>query len=187
MIIRATNDNQREEAQAAQFGLTLRSGRSNKYTPDADLLFDGTLLSAELKTFSPAKRAVSTARGVKQKKIDDWREVDLWIFSAYAKGNALTGEHYVLTSTQMEGFFQKMEVKLHQGSSKLAGLADWERAKEFLEQGNFEDSLLQKLDYAFRDKGCALNDPKIPLSYLIDNGTKIRNEKDLKTLLEGKR
>lgn len=180
---RATNDNQREEAQARQFELTLRSGRSNKYTPDADLLINGALMSVELKTYSPIKRAVSTARGVKQKKIEEWRSVDLWIFSAYTKGNVLTGEHYVLTSSQMEGFFRKMEAKLWDGSKRLAGLGDWKKAFQLLE-GKLDKHLLSKLDYAFQDKGCALNDPKIPLSYIVENGKKIKNSEDLRRILE---
>ena len=181
-IARAINDNQREEAQAKIFGLKLLQGRSNKYNPDVTFVLEKDTLYGELKTYSCLKSGVSTARGVKQKKIEEWRSVNFWLFSAHDNGK-LTDEHYVLVSSQMEEFFQQMEEKLLQGSKKLAGINDWNKAIPFLE-GNISDELLEKLNYAFLDKGCALNDPKIPLSYIRENGTKVSNEEALVKVLK---
>ena len=184
MAKRATNDSIREEKQGKIFDLDLRSGRSNKYEPDADTVWKGKDYDFELKTFHCEKSGVSTARGVKQKKINEWREVSTWVFSAYTDGNELTGEHYSLTAKQMEGFYRSLEKKLYEGTNKLAGLNDWAKAKAALESVGFDEKLLKKLDYAFVDKGCALNDPKLPLSYVRDNGTKISSAADLRETLE---
>jgi len=182
MVKRATNDNVRETKQAELFELDLRLGRSNKYTPDADFEHNGKWYDVELKTFYRDKSGVSTARGVKQKKIDEWRNVSTWIFSEYTDDNELTGLHYCLTAAAMEPFFVQVEEKLHIGSKTLAGLNDWAKAKSALENIDFDKKLLKKLDYAFVDKGCALNDPKIPLSYLQTHGTRIYNSKGLRLI-----
>ena len=184
MSKRATNDNIREEKQGKLFDLNLRPGRSNKYQPDADIKWRGKDYSFELKTYSEKKSGVSTARGVTENKVNEWRKVDEWIFSQYTDGNELTGEHYRLSATEMEDFFSSIVDKIYTGTKKLAGLNDWAKAKEVLELCGFEEKLLNKLDYAFVHKGCALNDPKLPLSYVQENGTKISSATDLRVLLE---
>ena len=72
--LRTTQDDARENQQIAKFGLAAREGRSNKYTPDADLLCEGAQYVVELKTSDVAKKQVSTARGVTQDKIKEWRK-----------------------------------------------------------------------------------------------------------------
>ena len=184
MILRSTNDNEREGKQAKLFELKLRGGRSNKYTPDADIELGDQAYSFELKTLAHKGNGVSTARGVKQKKVDEWRGVSFWIFSEYEPPNELTGEHWILSASEMESFFVGVEEKLHVGSKTLAGLNDWAAAVAVLEGTGFDKELLKKLDYAFVDKGCALNDPKIPLHYVRENGTKIQRKEDLRRYLK---
>ena len=60
MAKRATNDSIREEKQGKIFDLDLRSGRSNKYEPDADTVWKGKDYDFELKTFHCEKSGVAT-------------------------------------------------------------------------------------------------------------------------------
>ena len=180
---RTVQDDIREVSQASFFNLGLTQGRSNRFIPDADLVINGKSLSIELKTCNAAsgKNQVSTARGVNISKISEWRKVDLWIFSKHVN-NVLTGEHYVLTPKQMEDFFRSCEVKLHQGSKKLAGLNDWHAALKVLKDNNLDNATLEKLDYAFNHKGVALNDPKISWKYIMQNGQKVTSSAELKKI-----
>ena len=181
--IRTTQDDARENQQIKIFGLKARNGRSNKYTPDADLVCEGVEYAVELKTSDIVKKAVSTARGVTIKKINEWRKVPMWIFSQYEKPNRLTGEHYVLFAEEMEPQYARLEKKIEEGSPKLAGLNDWEQAKKILTASDeIDEFTVNKLDYAFHHKGVALNDPKIPWSYVVENGTKVNSDSDLRVL-----
>ena len=170
---RTTQDDAREIKQAKQFDLELTLGRSNKYLPDAKLRFKDQEFDVELKTCNANKTSgtVSTARGVNMKKINEWRKVQIWIFSKHSN-NKLTGEHYVLSSKDMENFFQTCENKLKSGTKTLAGINDWQKAEKILEN-NIDAEVLRKLKYAFRHKGVALNDPKISWTYITQNGKKI--------------
>ena len=181
---RTTQDDARENQQITKFDLDARKGRSNKYTPDADLLCEGSRYSVELKTSDVVKKAVSTARGVTFKKIAEWRKVPVWIFSQYEKPNRLTGEDYVLFPEQMEARYSKLESKIRKGSEKLAGLDDWDLAKNILAESNLDKAVLEKLDYAFNHKGCALNDPKIPWSYVVENGIKVSSAAELRKVVK---
>ena len=179
---RTTQDDKRENQQIALFDLVARKGRSNKYTPDADLMCKGFQYEVELKTSDVARKSVSTARGVTIEKIDEWRKVPVWVFSQYEKPNKLTGEHYALFRPQMEAFYEKTIKKIREGTKKLAGLNDWDAAMEILVSSHLDRSLIKKLDYAMRHKGTALNDPKIPWSYVVENGTKVDSDSDLRML-----
>ena len=183
MIQRTIQDDVREVSQAKTFNLKLTQGRSNKYTPDASLMIGNKTIDIELKTcnVSTGKNQVSTARGVNLSKIHEWRKVHLWLFSKH-KNNVLVNEHYVLTSSQMEAFFQKCEDKLGAGSKKLAGLNDWKKASIILKENGLDKDILNKLEYAFNHKGVALNDPKIPWSYIEQNGTKITSPAELRKI-----
>ena len=103
MTKRTTQDDIREVSQARQFNLELTQGRSNKYLPDAKLKYLNRVFDVELKTCNAnnKKGSISTARGVNMKKIDEWRKVQLWIFSKHVN-DKLTGEHYVLSNKNME-------------------------------------------------------------------------------------
>jgi len=182
-ILRTIQDDIREVSQAKCFGLTLTQGRSNRYLPDASLSLPGKTLDVELKTCNAlsGKNQVSTARGVNVSKLNEWRKVHLWVFSKH-ENNILTGEHYVLTTRQMEAFFKTCEQKLNKGSKKLAGLDDWRQAKNILLESGINSLVLEKLEYAFSHKGVALNDPKIPWSYVEQNGTKITSPTDLRKI-----
>jgi hypothetical protein len=180
---RTTQDDARENQQISLFDLSPRIGRSNKYNPDADLMCEGVMYAVELKTSDVVKKAVSTARGVTYKKINEWREVPVWIFSQYEKPNKLTGEDYVLFPEQMEEQYKRLEDKIRKGSDKLAGLNDWEAAKKILDESDLDKSILNKLDYAFNHKGCALNDPKIPWRYVVENGTKVTSAEELREVV----
>jgi len=179
-IMRTTQDDARENQQIALFDLLPRMGRSNKYTPDADLLCEGVIYEVELKTSDIVRKSISTARGVTFDKISEWRKVPVWIFSQYEKPNTLTGEHFVLFPEQMEEYYKKLEDKIRKGSDKLAGLDDWDEAMEILKNSTFDKAKLDKLDYAFNHKGCALNDPKIPWKYAMENGTRVTSSKELR-------
>jgi len=178
--MRTTQDDARENQQIALFDLLPRMGRSNKYTPDADLLCEGVIYEVELKTSDIVRKSISTARGVTFDKISEWRKVPVWIFSQYEKPNTLTGEHFVLFPEQMEEYYKKLEDKIRKGSDKLAGLDDWDEAMEILKNSTFDKAKLDKLDYAFNHKGCALNDPKIPWKYAMENGTRVTSSKELR-------
>jgi len=182
--LRTTQDDARENQQIAKFGLAARKGRSNKYTPDADLLCEGVPYEVELKTSDVVKKQVSTARGVTFEKIREWRNIPVWIFSQYEKPNRLTGENYVLFPRQMESYYKKLEDKIRKGTKKLAGLDDWNTAKSILVATGIDRAVLDKLDYAFNHKGCALNDPKIPWSYVVANGTKVSTASELQKIVK---
>jgi len=182
--LRTTQDDARENQQIAKFGLAAREGRSNKYTPDADLLCEGAQYEVELKTSDVAKKQISTARGVTFKKIEEWRKVQVWIFSQYERPNRLTGENYVLFPEQMEPYYKKLEDKIQKGTKKRAGLDDWNYAKSALVAIGFDNTVLNKLDYAFNHKGCALNDPKIPWSYVATNGTRVSSAAELREIVK---
>lgn len=151
--------------------------------PDATLEIGPRSLDIELKTcnVSTGKNQVSTARGVNLSKINEWRKVHLWIFSKH-ENNILVNDHYVLTPPQMEAFFKKCEEKLGAGSKKLAGLNDWRKASVILKENGLDAEILNKLEYAFNHKGVALNDPKIPWSYVRQNGTKITSAAELRKI-----
>ena len=178
--MRTTQDDARENQQIKIFGLKARAGRSNKYTPDADLICETFECAVELKTSDIARKSVSTARGVTINKIDEWRKVPIWIFSQYEKPNQLTGEHYVLFPEQMEPLYKKLEDKIQKGTKTLAGLDDWKQARKILTAGKLNKSVLSKLDYAINHKAVALNDPKISWSYVAKNGTKIKTAEELR-------
>ena len=180
---RTTQDDARENQQISLFDLSPRIGRSNKYNPDADLMCEGVMYAVELKTSDVVKKAVSTARGVTYKKINEWRAVPVWIFSQYEKPNMLTGEDYVLFPEQMEKQYKRLEDKIRKGSDKLAGLNDWEAAKKILDESDLDKSILEKLDYAFNHKGCALIDPKIPCNSVVENGTKVTSAEELREVV----
>ena len=182
--LRTTQDDARENQQIAKFGLASREGRSNKYTPDADLLCEGAQYVVELKTSDVAKKQVSTARGVTLDKIKEWRKVQVWIFSQYERPNRLTGENYVLFPEEMEAYYKKLEDKIRKGTKKLAGLDDWNSAKSILVAAGIDNAALNKLDYAFNHKGCALNDPKIPWSYVETNGTRVSSAAELREIVK---
>ena len=57
---------------------------------------------------------------------------------------------------------------------------DWDEAMEILKNSPFDKAKLDKLDYAFNHKGCALNDPKIPWKYAMKNGTRVTSSKELR-------
>ena len=182
--MRTTQDDARENEQIEKFGLTPKKGRSNKYNPDAILTIGDFDFEVELKTSDIVKKQVSTARGVTINKINNWRNVPVWIFSQYEKPNRLTNEDYVLFPEQMEEFYQKIENKIYSGSKKLIGLNEWHEAREILIQGQVDNNLLEKLDYAMSHKGVALNDPKIRWSYITENGFKIKSKEDLIDLVK---
>ena len=178
--MRTTQDDARENQQIKIFGLKARPGRSNKSTPDADLICETFECAVELKTSDIARKSVSTARGVTINKIDEGRKVPIWIFSQYEKPNQLTGEHYVLFPEQMEPLYKKLEDKIQKGTKTLAGLDDWKQARKILTAGKLNKSVLSKLDYAINHKAVALNDPKISWSYVAKNGTKIKTAEELR-------
>ncbi len=180
---RTIQDDIREVSQARCFDLALTKGRSNRYLPDASFSLLGRTFDIELKTCNAlsGKNQVSTARGVNISKLNEWRKVHLWIFSKH-ENNILTGEHYVLTTRQMETFFKTCEQKLNKGSKKLAGLDDWHQAKNILSESRINSLVLEKLEYAFSHKGVALNDPKISWSYIEQNGTKITSATELRKI-----
>ena len=182
--MRTTQDDARENQQIEIFDLKARLGRSNKYTPDADLICDSLTCAVELKTSDVVRKAVSTARGVTIKKIDEWRKVPIWIFSQYEKPNRLTGEHYVLFVEQMEPVYKRLEEKIQKGSKTLAGLDDWKQARKILTAGKLNKSVLNKLDYAINHKAVALNDPKISWGYVVKNGTKIKTAEELRKIVK---
>lgn len=181
--MRTTQDDARENQQIEIFDLKAFKGRSNKYTPDAELSCEGSKFEVELKTSDIKRKTISTARGVTLKKIDEWRNVPIWIFSQYEKPNKLTGEHYVLFPEQMEARYKKFEKQIRHGSKKLMGLNDWQEARKILVAENFDKSKLEKLDYNIEHKGVALNDPKIPWSYVVENGTKIKSGEELRLVV----
>lgn len=181
--MRTTQDDTRENEQIRIFDLLPRLGRSNKYIPDADLSIGDKKYPVELKTSDIAKKQISTARGVTFKKIDEWRNVPIWIFSQYEKPNNLTGEHYVLFPEQMEPIYKKLENNIRTGTKTLLGLNDWEKAKKILITEGFDRSALHKLEYAVNHKAVALNDPKINWSFVVENGYKINTAEELRKVV----
>ena len=171
--IRTTQDDGRENMQIEKFALTPGQGRSNGYIPDASLILNDKKFDIELKTFNNVKRQVSTCRNTNLKKINEYRNVPVWIISEYEKtqnGDVLTGCDYVLFPEDMEPWFQKQEHKINFGGKTYPGMVHWNQAKQILEQNSFDASILKKLDYMIQQKGSGLNDPKIGLNHLRDHG-----------------
>lgn len=172
--MRTTQDDARENRQIEIFELNPTKGRSNKYIPDATLEINGETVNIELKTSDEKRKRVSTGRDVSFSKLDNWRSLN-WVFSQYRKtkdGFEFTGEHYFARGRDLEPWFAKQEKKIREGTKTYAGYQDWEDCKTLLD-GKVDKDMLDKLDYSFQKKGCALNDPSIAWSEIETLGTKL--------------
>lgn len=172
--MRTTQDDARENGQIEIFELNATKGRSNKYIPDATLQINGETVNIELKTSDEKRKRVSTGRDVNLTKLDNYRSFN-WIFSQYRKtkdGFEFTGEHYFARGKDLEPWFAKQEKKIREGTKTYAGYQDWEDCKTLLE-GRVDKIKLDKLDYNFQKKGCALNDPSIAWSEIEKLGTRL--------------
>ena len=173
--------------QIEKFALNPGQGRSNGYTPDADLIVNGIKYDVELKAFNIVKQQVSTCRNLNLKKIDQYRQVPVFIISGYKQttnGDQLTGTDYVLFPNDLQPWYQQQEFKIYNGGKTYPGLKDWEKAKSMLQQGGLNENVVSKLDYMVQQKGSGLNDPKIGGKYLRENGRLIDQSRPAEHLRE---
>lgn len=172
--MRTTQDDTRENEQIKIFELRATKGRSNKYIPDATIEVNGEVVNIELKTSDKGRRRVSTGRDVNISKLDVYRGLN-WVFSEYEKtkdGFEFTGEHYFARGKDLEPWFVRQEKKIREGTRTYAGYQDWEKCRTLLEN-KIDEITLNKLDYNFQKKGCALNDPSIAWSEIKKLGTRL--------------
>ena len=172
MSKRTTQDDSRENRQVEIFGLTATKGRSNKYIPDATVEIDNKTYNLELKTSNIEKKAVSTARDFGENKIEAWKENDAFIFSQYEKTDDGFKfiEHWFLTYSDLNPFFDKIKQKINDGHAGRIGLEHYKKARAILESKKFPE--LEKLDKAVL-WGTKLNDPRISWGDIERWGQKI--------------
>ena len=163
------------------------SNRGCKYIPDAYIMQDGRTYNIELKTGS--NTSFSTARGMGREKINDWKQIDFFIFSKYKKqkNNNLGFEftqHVICTPEHLGFFFDHVIDKVHtSGHAGKIGRDQWYndiKPRLFLiEPFTSDKKLLEKLEKTI-NVGTEYNDPKISINKIIKNGGhQLDLEKDL--------
>ena len=155
--MRTTQDDGRENKQIKLFGLTAAKGRSNKYTSDASVTYNGKKYMLELKSSDVTKGNISTSRDFGRDKIEAWKINDGFIFSQFRKteeGDELTG----------------------------AGLSEWEGVYDILEE-HLTPREAARIERTF-EWGTKLNDPKMRWSKLKEWGTLLDAQNPRKHLRE---
>lgn len=166
-----SQDNEREFAQIALFGLIINPGR---------LGHDATCLRGfkyELKTTTKKSGGVSTARDLLPHKLDEWRE-RYWIVTRGKKPKGkpfVPQRHFFLAPVHMEAFYAKLDAGFD--ADKNLGLKIEDLARDGLTEAELARTR------ALIRRGMSLNDPTIPWSYIVANGIEI-TENYVETLAE---
>ena len=200
-----SQDNSREEAVIDHFGLEQYScvNRSNKYEPDAKTIIDKRNYTFELKSkpeLKPngkRKTDVSTARGFNPKKAKEWKKKVSggFIFSEYegAQFNGVFNAHYALTYEQLHPIIEEKVINpFNHGRPRTKksvgyiGMKEYERWFKPLALATGNHSLRLKLEHTL-EAGASLNDPKFPWKFIKENGTLIKNRKDLEAFIKANR
>ena len=183
--MRTTQDDGRENKQIKLFGLTAAKGRSNKYTSDASVTYNGKKYMLELKSSDVTKGNISTSRDFGRDKIEAWKINDGFIFSQFRKteeGDELTGEHVFCTHEQLRPFYDKQIEKQNEGVADRAGLSEWEGVYDILEE-HLTPREAARIERTF-EWGTKLNDPKMRWSKLKEWGTLLDAQNPRKHLRE---
>jgi|6_EtaG_2_1085325.scaffolds.fasta_scaffold72103_2 hypothetical protein len=194
-----SQDSKREEAVIRFFGLEEYSftNRSNQYEPDAKMVVDEKAITLELKS-KPEKHTVkgkevkktdvSTARGFDLGKAKEWKEkTDVFIFSEYEGSifNGFFNAHYALTYEQLHPIIKEKVIEPYlfgrprrKNSKGYIGIKEYNAKIVPLLEGAVDEDTLIRLKHNV-ERGGALNDPKFPWKYIKNNGTLVKNRKEL--------
>jgi len=127
---------------------------------------------------SGSKKMVTTARDVGLHTIKKWREKH-WLvgFGKVKQNKFLFDEIFYLSPNDMEPFYQKIENKIQPDLDLL------EEIKINLSK-KMDQTKLERLEYLIL-RGYTLNNPKIPYSYIVDNGHLLKkwNSKELEAAI----
>lgn len=159
------NDNQDDERELIlieKFNL-IRNGKNSRDLYDA-LDQSGNIF--ELK--STSKKSVSTARDCGFQHLKRWRN-EYWIIGTWDCSYKAYNNIFFLSPTHLEEWFVKVENTLLQRKCLI---------DEIQEKMVFNPKQ-QTLFNSISKRGCSLNDPSIPLSYIFKKGKPINNRDDL--------
>jgi hypothetical protein len=166
MPINTNQDNKRELVLIEMFGLN-RISKNSRGLYDA---IDDYGNIFELK--STSKSNVSTARDCGLKHIERWRK-EYWIVGIWDCACELYKDIYFLSPLDLEDWIIKVEMKIKERMELMSKISS--RIN------------LNALEYKLLDniikRGCTLNDPSIPLTYIRDKGTLVNTKIELSSLV----
>lgn len=196
----ASQDDERENAQKELFGVSDYSltGRSDVYTPDGTKEVGGKKFTIELKTkpqcsaSGKKKYGFSTARNFGNKKVEDWRQVNVFIFSEF-EGDNFNGNftrHVALSYDDLYPILEKKVLKPYNegrvprwNSDGYYGVGEFEK-NVLPHLGHLSPEDIKRITHTV-EVGTSLNDPKFTWNELSACGEPIESEEDLSVFCEG--
>ena len=196
----ASQDDVREKAQKELFGISdySETGRSDVYTPDGKKSIGGNEFTIELKTkpecsgTGKKKYGFSTARNFGNKKVEDWRKVNVFIFSEFAGAdfNGIFTRHIAISYDDLFPILEKKVLKPYREGRQPRWNSDGYYGMEEFEKnilpllGNLSPEDVKRVTHTI-EVGTSLNDPKFTWNELSARGTMIESEEDLSVFCKG--
>jgi hypothetical protein len=166
-MINTNQDSRREKILIEKIKLTPKSLNSRGLYDACD--DDGNIF--ELK--STSKSTVSTARDCSLRHIERWKKL-YWLIGVWNCSNMEYNDVYFLSPIMMLPWITKIESKIVERFSLIESVFNLSTVCE-------HD---RKLCLNIINRGCTLNNPSIPLSYVVTNGCKVRSSYELKLLIK---